>query len=94
MMNRFETVPVDDETKILLQQEAQLGDYAVLYQKWWWDGIMAESIIFANEDLGDLSEKQIKDMVRASPLVEEGSQLTYKRGDSGFTFVSFNFDTE
>lgn len=50
-MSKFENVPVEEDTKIIFEQEATLGEYEVLYQKWFWDGISAESIIFANEDV-------------------------------------------
>ncbi len=51
MASKFERVPVEEDTKIIFQQEAILGEYDVLYQKWYWDGITAESIIFANEEM-------------------------------------------
>ena len=32
-MNKFNNVPVEEDTKIIFQQEATLGEYDVLYQK-------------------------------------------------------------
>lgn len=83
MSNRFENVPADEDTTILFQQEATLGEYEVLYQKWYWDGITAESIIFANADVSNLDDKEIEQEVRSSPLVKQGSSLTLKRSNSG-----------
>ncbi len=66
-MRKFENVPVEEDTKIVMQQEAMLGEYEVLYQKWSWDGITAESIIFASEDVSSLDDEAIKDEVRIPP---------------------------
>lgn len=93
-MGKFNNVPVEQDTKIIFQQEATLGEYEVLYQKWFWDGITAESIIFANEDVAELTDKEIEEEVKTSPLLNEGSSVTLKRPESGFTFVNFNFETE
>jgi len=48
-MSKFQNVPVEEDTKILFQAEGTLGEYRVLYQIWVWDGIFAESIIFAEQ---------------------------------------------
>lgn len=92
MENKFENVPVEPDTNILLSIEATPSDYDVLYQQWIWDSIKAESIIFYNDDIEDLEEDEILNEVRTSPLVNEGSGTTIKRSDSGFTFVNFNFE--
>lgn len=94
MKNIFNNVPADDYTVILLEFENILDDYQILYQKWCWDNITAESIIFANTDVAELSDNEIEEMVIKSPLFNQGSKLTLSRSDSGFTFVNFNFVTE
>jgi len=93
-MSKFQNVPVEEDTKILFQAEATLGEYEVLYQIWSWDGIFAQSIIFVNEDVAELKDNEIEAEVRRSPLLKEGSGITLKRSESGFTFVNFNFETE
>lgn len=94
MKEKFKDLPVDADTTILANVEAKIDTYDVIYQKWRWDGILAESIIFHNDDVATLTEEQIKKEVILCPgLVTEGSQLTFKRGDT-FTFVNFNFVTE
>jgi hypothetical protein len=71
-----------------------LGEYEVLYEKWLWDGILGESIIFADEDVAELKDNEIVAEVKRSPLLKEGSSITLKRSQSGFTFVNFNFEIE
>lgn len=93
MTDKFKTVPVEEDTRILFRQEAQFGTYEVLYEMWSWEGISAESIIFASDDISDLTDEELEQEVRQSPLVKKESALTIKRLDSGFTFVNFNFET-
>ena len=94
MANKFESVPVEEDTIILFQQEAKLGEYDVLYQKWFWEGITAESIIFANEDIVGIADNELEAKVRTSPRLKADSKITLKRSESGFTFVNFNFEIE
>lgn len=91
MSSKFDAVPVEADTTILFQVEAKLGEYEVLYQKWYWEGITAESVIFANDDVTRLTDDQLKQEVGTSPLVNPESQITLTRSDSGYTFVNFNF---
>ena len=92
MCEKFNSVPVEDDTKIIFQLECSFGKYDVLYQKWFWDGIMAESIIFDGEDVSELNDKEIEAELRESPLIKTNSSITIKRSESGFTFVNFNFE--
>jgi len=91
MANKFKNVPTDQDTYIDFEQEASLGKYNVLYQKWHFDGITAESIIFCNGDITDLHDNDIKQEVKESPIVNKDSKMTIKRSKSGYTFVNFNF---
>ena len=93
MTDKFKTVPVEEDTRILFRNEAKLGDYDVLYEMWSWEGISAESIIFESDDIAALTDEELEQEVRQSPLVKKESALTIKRLDSGFTFVNFNFET-
>jgi hypothetical protein len=93
MTDKFKNVPVEGDTRILFRQEAEFGTYEVLYEMWSWEGISAESIIFASDDISDLTDEELEQEVRKSPLVKKESAVTIKRLDSGFTFVNFNFET-
>ena len=91
MTEKFKNVPVEDDTQIIASMEAKIEDYDVLYQKWSWDGIQAESVIFCNDDVAELTEAQIKEQVAlCTALVKQESQLTYNKGEK-YTFVNFNF---
>jgi len=94
MSNKFEQVPVEDDTRIIFQQETTLGEYHVLHQKWFWDGILAECIIFANDDIVGITDDEVEKKVGMSPLVKADSKIILKRSKSGFTFVNFNFEAD
>jgi hypothetical protein len=93
MSKKFDDVPVEEDTRIMFRQEARLGKFDVLYEMWSWEGISAESIIFANDDIADMTDNDLEREVRKSPLVKKESEITIKRLDAGFTFVNFNFET-
>jgi hypothetical protein len=93
MSDKFKNVPNDVETKIIFSLEAKFGLYDVLYQKWFWEGITAESFIFDSQDVADLSDEGLIAEVKTSPAVQKDSQVTIKRNTSGFDFVNFNFTT-
>ena len=93
MSDKFDNVPVDADTKIMTQVETKLGQYEILYQKWTWDGIIAESIIFVSEDISKLNAHEIEQEVRSSPMVKKDSKITMSKTDSGFTLVNFNFES-
>ena len=94
MTDKFKGVPVEEDTEVLFQKEDMLGIYEILYQKWFWDGITAESIIFASEDIAELEEHEIIKQVKASPYFKKDSSTTFKRSDTGYTFVNFNFEAD
>ncbi len=94
MTGKFDNVPVDDDTRIILQLETRLGPYDVLYQKWVWDGITAESLIFSNEDIAGIDEEDLIREVRASPWTKGDTDITVKQSESGYTFVNFNFEVD
>jgi len=46
MSSIFENVAVDEDTKILVHLDTKFGDIDVRYEKWIWDGVTGESLIF------------------------------------------------
>lgn len=92
MNEKFKNLPVEPGTFILATVETKIDDLDAVYQKWCWDSIFAESIIFCNDDVAHLNQEQVeKQVLQNTALVKDSSSLTYRKGDK-FTFVSFNFD--
>ena len=92
MSKKFSGVPKEDDTRILYRKEVKLGNYDVLHEKWNWEGIKAESIIFVSDDISDLTDEGIEQKVREAHFIQEGSSVTLQRGEE-FTFLNFNFET-
>jgi hypothetical protein len=94
MCQKFDNVPIDKDTRILFRHPGKFGKYDILYEMWSWEGIQAESIIFVTDDVSEMTDEEIEQEVRTSPLVKKGSAVTIKRLDAGFTFVNFNFEQD
>ena len=92
MDKKFKNIPIEPDTKILFQNETNIGGYPVRYEIWSWDSYWAESFIFAKDDVSGLTNNEIEKVVHESGLILEESALTINRSDSGFVFVSFNFE--
>jgi len=93
MSDKFANVPEDSGTTTLFRSPMKLGELDILYEKWRWGGIDAESIIFANEDVEALSDEDLEALVRQSPIVEKDSKVTISRL-AEYSFVNFNFKVE
>ena len=92
MSDKFKDLPTDEGVKILFRSPMKWGELDIVYEKWRWDGIQAESIIFLSEDVTALDDGALEKDVRDGPLVNSDSQVTIKRLDK-FTFVNFNFSS-
>ena len=91
---KFNDVSVDKDTKIIISVPASFDNYDVLYQKWNWDGIVAESIIFDNQDIEDISKEKLMEEIKNSPLVKDGSSEIATSKGNKYTFFNFNFTQE
>ena len=96
MNEKFANVPMDSDTLLLLQADAQINGIDALYQKWIWSGVAADSLIFANADVADIDETALKNLVAESAFAinKDIEQMTYNVSKSGFTFVNFNFEAK
>ena len=80
---KFENVPVEEDTRIFGQEIIILVGREVLHQSWGWDGVRAESLIFTEEEWGEIPDDTFPAIARTSQLVDYGSQVTVSRSDSG-----------
>lgn len=92
MNQKFKNIPIESDTRVLFQNETNIGGYPVLYEIWSSDGYRAESFIFSDDDVSGLSDIEIEKVVCESGLIQDESGITINRSDSGFVFVSFNFE--
>lgn len=90
-MSKFDNIGNEPDTKILFSILTKFGEYDILYQKWLWSGIKAESLIFANDDISNISMVELENDIRYSPLVNDISQEITTSSKNSFTFFNFNF---
>ena len=64
MSQKFDNVPVDEDTRILFRQPAKPGKYDVLHEMWSRDDIQAESIIFVSDNVSELTDEKLEKEVR------------------------------
>ena len=91
MSDKFKMVPVDPDTRVLKRSLTTVGGYDALHERWSFDGVKAESLVFLSDDIAGVSDEVLERLVRETEGVDTGSQITLKRSKSGFTFVNFNF---
>lgn len=84
LSEKFKDIKTDEDTQILSREMVKLADLDAVHERWIWEGIRAESYIFANEDIRMLSQADILRLVGKMGA-------TYKRADR-YTFVNFNFE--
>lgn len=93
MNDKFAGIPREEDTKIFFSSPMRWGELDIVYEKWKWDGIRAESIIFLTEDVFSLNDTTLEADVRDGPLVKSDSQITIKRTEK-YTFVNFSFSSQ
>lgn len=91
-MDKWKNVPLDDDTRIIKEQSVVIEGIQTLYQKWVFEGIIAESLIFDSKDVAGLDEKELTEFAMKSGHFKNGSDCTISTGEHGFTFVNFNFE--
>ncbi len=92
MSSKFEKIPKESDTKILYQEERKFGQIDAMYQKFLWEGVVTESVIFLNRDISDLSDEEIEDKIKEKGLLNPFSDVTISKSNLGFTFANFNFE--
>ncbi len=90
-MNKFGNVPVDPDTIIKKEEIIDVGHLQALYQRWVWEGIIAESLIFLNEDVGGMSDDDLVSLGRDAGILKRGGKSTISRSDT-YTFLNMNFE--
>jgi len=90
---KFENVKTDEDTVITSHVECMFGNYPVLHQKWRWESVIAESLIFCNDDINNMPLKSLVNEVKKSPLVNNPEKEITTSVNDQYTFLNFNFKT-
>jgi len=90
--DKFLNLPVEPETEILESDVIYVGERECLLEKWRWDGVYAQSIVFLMEDVDALSDRQLIDLLISEAILKEDDKsYTLKRNAGGYDFINFNF---
>ncbi len=91
-MGKFENVPLDEGTIIKNSKVIEVGEFEALHQRWVWEGVVAESLIFVGTDVQELTDEGLVALANNSGLIQGESRTTITRESSGFTFLNMNFE--
>lgn len=91
MTASFDNLPVDPETEVHKSKRVQVEGYTALHQRWGWQGISGESLIFARDDVAGLSNARLKQMVEVSAFVKGQGPVMLQHTSAGYIFVNFNY---
>lgn len=89
---KFARVPLDDDTCIRSQQQISVTGIDALHQRWVWDGIAGESLVFIAAEIPGATDQQIVSMASDAGLAVDDDDFTVKRTENGFVFLNFGFD--
>lgn len=91
MNQSFNNVPKDKGTRIIDQQELTIDTLTALKQRWIWDGVLADSLIFHSHDIEGLDDDALLSFINLHTDTMIIGSVTFKRNQSGYCFVNFNF---
>lgn len=82
----------DSDTKIINTIGLNVGKYIVLHQKFLFDGIKGESLIFRTSDTLHLNKNQLIELSKQHlpNLIRNTSEATHSKKES-YIFLNFNF---
>lgn len=93
MKTKFEQIPADLDTQILLSSEMKFGEIDCLFQAWVWDSIQGNSLIFRAEDVKNQTDDELKNWIASeSEIVQTKSSMNVSRNPYKHDFVFVNFD--
>jgi len=83
---------VDEDTTIIMTKGVHINNYIALHQKWKFDGLIAESLIFKTSQVQSLDKLQLISLVKQElpELIFTESEITYSTNEL-HTFLNFNF---
>ncbi len=88
---KFGAVPVEPDTRVLSRKHCLVGGYEALHERWVWDGIHGETVVFVSSEVCHLEDDQLRALITASEFFHTGTPTTVKRSETGYTLVNFNF---
>lgn len=88
MNDKFKSVPVEKDTKVLSRKIIKLGDLDAQLEKWSWEGIKAQSVIFSEADIVGQSDEALITLIKAQLDLSDDVDITISRDRNGFAFFN------
>jgi len=92
MNEKFKNIKTDEDTKIIFRKDVLINRLEALHEKWNWDGILGESLIFVSNEVKEINEELFVLVLTSNGYFEDSTRITLKNIGE-FTFVNFNFKT-
>ena len=87
----FENLIVETDTQIIFRHRMEVDGITCLHEKWSFDGLLGESLIFHASEVQGHADEDLESLVKGTGLYQPGSAITIKRDAEGYTFLNFNF---
>lgn len=87
----FHTLDTDPDTTILMRELLEIQEHPVVHERWRWDGITGESLIFSLADVANVNDAELIAWSHSSGMVSVNEKPQVKRSESGFVFLSFGY---
>jgi len=89
-MEKFKNVGMDEDTKLKEEKIIKYKDIDVLYQKWVWEAIIGNSLIFVRDDIKNLD---INNIVNEMDIIKNKKDITTATSKTGeYLFINFDFE--
>lgn len=93
MINKFEQLPIEVDTQILLSSEMKFGEIECTFQAWIWSSIQGNSLIFRASDLGNRTDDDLKNWITSeSEIVQSKSSMKIYRNTQNQAYIVVSFD--
>jgi hypothetical protein len=89
--DKFKAIPVEEDTRILQKKLMTVNGIDARFERWAWEGVIGESLIFVTEEISNLSDEQLWQSI-VNQLSIRDMKHTIKR-QIDYSFVNFNFET-
>ncbi|OQX12113.1 MAG: hypothetical protein BWK76_18190 [Desulfobulbaceae bacterium A2] len=90
--DKFAQVPKDEDTRILRQHRVLVDEREALFQQWAWECITGNTLIFATEDVADLTDADLLALPGRVFGPQSGSDKGTLKRQEHYVFVNFGFE--
>ena len=92
-LHKFQKITNEKNTNVTHNLQTKFGELDCVYQIWLYGLIQGSSLIFHKNDIKDLTNEELENLLRTSPLMTDNtSEITISSTSDDYTFINFNFE--